>query len=67
VACLSRFHFVRYFRELYGVTPHTFLVRRRASAARRLMAGGQLDPEGVALQVGFGSRASLRRALQRSH
>jgi AraC family transcriptional regulator len=67
VACLSRFHFVRYFRALYGVTPHTYLIRRRAAAARRLMAGGQLDAESIALLTGFGSRASLRRALQRDH
>lgn len=67
IACLSRFHFVRYFRGLYGVTPHTYLVRRRAAAARRLIEGGLRDAESVALQTGFGSRASLHRALQRDH
>jgi len=66
VACLSRFHFVRFFSALYGVTPHTYLIQRRAAAARRLMHGGVLDPESIALQTGFGSRASLRRALQRA-
>jgi len=66
VACLSRFHFVRYFSALFGVTPHAYLVRRRAAVARRLMHGGMLDAEIVALQTGFGSRASLRRALKRA-
>ena len=63
VACLSRFHFVRFFRSLYGVTPHTYLIQRRAAAARRLMRSGEHDPESIALLTGFGSRSSLRRAL----
>lgn len=62
-ACLSRFHFVRSFSALYGITPHSFLVQRRASAARRLMQAGERDPERIAMQTGFGSRSSLRRAL----
>jgi len=66
VACLSRFHFVRLFRSLYGVTPHTYLIQRRAAAARRLMRAGIVDAETVALQSGFGSRSSLRRALGRA-
>lgn len=65
VACLSRFHFVRHFRALYGVTPHAYLVQRRAMAARRLMRAGHPDVESLALQTGFGSRWSLRRALLR--
>jgi AraC family transcriptional regulator len=64
VACLSRFHFVRYFRSLYRVTPHTYLVERRAAAARRLMQSGERDPETIAMQAGFGSLSSLRRALR---
>ncbi len=63
VACLSRFYFVRFFSALYGVSPHTFLVQRRAAAARRLMQAGGRDPESIVVQVGFGSRSSLRRAL----
>ena len=63
VACLSRFHFVRFFTALYGVSPHGFLVRRRAAAARRMMQAGETDPETIAVQAGFGSRSSLRRAL----
>ncbi|MEP6739777.1 MAG: AraC family transcriptional regulator [Caldimonas sp.] len=65
VACLSRFHFVRYFRALHGVTPHAYLVDRRAAAARRMLRDGSFDLESVAVASGFGSRASLRRALAR--
>ncbi len=66
VACLSRFHFVRFFRALHGMTPHSYLVSRRAAAARRLMQAGVLDVDTIAVQAGFGSRSSLRRALSRA-
>ena len=66
VACLSRLHFVRLFKALYGVTPHAYLVQRRAAAARRLIQSGERDPDSIALQAGFGSRSSLRRGLARS-
>lgn len=65
VACLSRYHFVRHFRELHGLTPYAYLLRKRARAARRLLAAGETDRELVAQQVGFGSRFALARALQR--
>jgi len=65
VACLSRFHFVRWFGAFHGLTPHAYLVAQRTAAARRALARGETDLEQVALRAGFGSRASLRRALAR--
>jgi AraC-like DNA-binding protein len=65
VACLSRFHFVRHFGQLFGTTPHAFLTRKRAAAARRLMDAGQTDREHVAQACGFGNRWALQRALRR--
>jgi AraC-like DNA-binding protein len=65
VACLSKYHFVREFGRLFGCTPHGWLTRKRAGIARRLIARGDADQEGVALRSGFGSRWALRRALAR--
>ena len=64
-ACMSTFHFVRYFATLHGVTPHAYLVRRRTAAARQLLAEGMTDLALVAERSGFGSRSSLYRALAR--
>ena len=41
-ACLSKFHFLRLFTELHGITPHAYLQRKRALAAGRLLDAGQL-------------------------
>jgi AraC-like DNA-binding protein len=63
VACMSTYHFVRYFALLHGITPHAYLVRRRTEAARQLLAEGCTDLAQVAERTGFGSRSSLYRAL----
>lgn len=65
VACLSRYHFVRHFRALHGITPYAYLLRKRARVARRLLAADGADREAVALVAGFGNRFALARALQR--
>ena len=65
VACLSRYHFVRHFRALHGLTPYAYLLRKRARVATRLLAAGEADREAVAQRCGFGSRFALARALRR--
>ena len=65
VACLSRYHFVRHFRALHGLTPYAYLLRKRAAVARRLLARADGDREAIAQQCGFGSRFALARALRR--
>jgi AraC family transcriptional regulator len=63
VACMSTYHFVRYFALLHGATPHAYLVSCRAAAARRMLADGITDHRLIAERSGFGSRSSLYRAL----
>jgi AraC-like DNA-binding protein len=63
VACMSPFHFVRYFALLHGVTPHAYLLHCRTVAAREMLAEGITDQELIAERSGFGSRSSLYRAL----
>jgi len=63
-AQLSKFHLVRLFRRVYGVTPYAFLLRKRISAARRLLAGTDLAVTEVAEQCGFGTRFTLFRQLR---
>lgn len=63
VACMSTFHFVRYFALLHGATPHAYVVKCRAAAARRMLAEGVTDHRLIAERSGFGSRSSLYRAL----
>src|SRR5688572_1941799 len=64
-ACLSKFHFLRLFTELHGITPHACLQRKRALAAARLLASTSLGAGRVAERVGFNSRSTMARQLRR--
>ena len=65
VSNLSPFHFARLFSLVMNETPHAFLVRKRLSVARRLLAAG--TPRGeVAVRSGFGCRTTLFRHLRRA-
>ncbi len=64
-ACLSKFHFLRLFTELHGVTPHAYLQRKRALAAGRLLEATELSASQVAARVGFNSRSTMARQLRR--
>lgn len=66
-ARLSRFHLVRLFRQVLGVTPHAFLLNKRLSVARRLLTKCDGDLNHIALHSGFGNRWSLFRRLQAQH
>jgi len=64
-ACLSKFHFLRLFTELHGITPHAYLQKKRALAAARLFATTALGAGQVADRVGFNSRSTMARQLRR--
>jgi AraC-like DNA-binding protein len=63
-ASLSRFHFLRSFKDIYGVTPSVYLNRDRAEVAARLLASTSLTHTAIAQRVGFGSRTTLYRQLR---
>ena len=64
-ASLSRFHLVRLFRQVHGVTPHAHLLAKRMTVAERLLAQTRLDINEIAVRAGFGTRWSLFRQLRK--
>lgn len=63
-AKLSRYHFLRIFRQLTGLTPHRYLLRARLrrAATRLLMEPAQvLD---IALDSGFGDVSNFNHAFR---
>ena len=63
-ARLSRFHLVRQFRRVHGLTPHDYLTRKRVAAALRLLSQTRLGLDDVAAHCGLGTRSSLFRQLR---
>src|SRR5262245_37263408 len=64
-ASLSRYHFIRLFRSIHGMTPFAFLQRKRATVAARLLRTTDLGQAAVAKRVGFESRSTMFRHLRR--
>jgi AraC family transcriptional regulator len=53
LACLSRYHFLRTFKYVTGVTPHQWLLRARLADAANRLATSREPVTGIALDTGF--------------
>ena len=58
-AGMSRFHFLRRWKEAFGRTPHEDLTRLRIARAKALLAGDAASVTDVCLEVGFASLGSF--------
>jgi AraC-like DNA-binding protein len=63
---LSRFHFLRVFAKVLGVTPHQHLVRSRLRRAARLLARDACAVTDAALEAGFGDLSNFVRTFRRA-
>ena len=63
-ACLSKYHFLRLFTLVHGITPHRYLQRKRTQVALRLLRTTSLPLEEIAIRVGFEHRHSLVRQIR---
>ena len=58
-ACLSRYHFLRLFRDTFDTTPHQYLIQRRIEKAKELLRVRSLSVTDVCFEVGFESLGSF--------
>jgi len=58
-ACLSRYHFLRLFRDTFSTTPHQYLIQRRIERAKQLLRSEDLSVTDVCFEVGFQSLGSF--------
>jgi AraC-like DNA-binding protein len=63
-ACLSEFHFLRLFRQIYQLTPHQYLTAIRIRKAKELLRNGHLSTRTCSL-VGFKSMSSFIKLFRR--
>lgn len=62
LAGLGRFHTIRAFTRLTGLTPHAYVVQRRLDLVRRAIRGGQ-TLAGAAIDAGFADQSHMHRAF----
>lgn len=62
---LTRFHFIRAFKQSAGVPPHQFIIRRRVDRAKEMLAEQSASIAEIAARTGFGSAVQMTRAFRR--
>jgi AraC family transcriptional regulator len=63
-ARLSRYHFLRTFERLTGVTPHQYVLRTRLREAAMRLVGSPAKILDVALESGFGDASNFNRSFR---
>lgn len=66
VACLSRFHFARAFKQAVGQSPLRYVIARRLERAKALLIEGDAPLVEIALALRFSSQANFTRAFKQS-
>jgi AraC family transcriptional regulator len=64
---LTRFHFMRAFKQTIGVPPHRFVIQRRIERAKDLLTDSEIPIKDVATRSGFSSITQLSRAFRQAH
>ena len=62
-ACMSRFHYIRVFRQVYGITPRQYLRDLRIAKAKELLRAG-LSPTQACFDVGYTSLPTFSNAFK---
>jgi AraC family transcriptional regulator len=64
VAGMSRYHFLRVFRRLTGMTPHRYLISSRLRRAALALASSRRPVIAVALDAGFGDLSTFNKTFR---
>lgn len=64
-ASYSKSHFLRSFRDVFGITPHDLVIQTRMEMAKDLIANSDLAISEVAASVGYESRFAFARSFKK--
>ncbi|HEY5205496.1 MAG TPA: helix-turn-helix domain-containing protein, partial [Roseiarcus sp.] len=63
VAGMSKYHFLRVFRRLTGMTPHRYLISARLRRAALALASSRRPVIAIALEAGFGDLSTFNKTF----
>jgi AraC-like DNA-binding protein len=65
IAMMSEFHFLRTFREAFGITPNQFIIIKRLEKARSLLRNSRLTITSIAIDCGFNDVQYFSRSYKK--
>jgi AraC-like DNA-binding protein len=65
IACMSRYHFLRVFRAVTGVTPYAYVLALRLRRAALLVATGTQPVSAIAYGCGFGDLSTFNARFRK--
>lgn len=66
VAAFSKYHFLRCFKQVYGMAPYQYVLHLRLAAASRQLRLGRMSLTEIAETTGFGDRRALNKAFRKA-
>lgn len=66
-ASLSKFHFSRSFKSVFGMTPHQYVLNKRLERSVELITEGKLMITDIAYQVGFADVHSFSKCFKKHY
>ena len=66
-ACLSKYHFLRLFRQVFGQTPHQYLIDKRLEMAKKLLLTTNWGLLEICHSIGLKDVSSFGRRFKRTY
>jgi AraC family transcriptional regulator len=66
IACLSRYHFARAFKQAVGQSPHRYVSAKRLERAKALLIRGDRSLIDISLALSFSCQANFTRAFRQA-
>lgn len=67
IAHLSKFHFLRLFKQMYRCTPYQYIISKRMEKAKHMLLSNELNVQEVAWAVGYEDASSFCRAFRKQY
>ena len=64
ISCLSKFHFIRLFKEYFSESPHQFITRLRLEKAVSYLQSSNFGVKEISEKVGFANASSFSRLFK---
>lgn len=62
---VSRYYFIRIFKQTFGITPYQYLIQQRIERAQHLLKHSKLSLTDIAIECGFANQSHLTNHFKR--